>query len=118
MKLLERFYDPTSGEICLDGKEIKSLNLKSLREKIGFVGQEPVLFSTTVKENIKFGLSSAQRDLEPAAIDKLIEEACKSANAWDFISKLPSGLDTQVGESAGKISGGQKQVSLPFFYLK
>jgi ATP-binding cassette subfamily B (MDR/TAP) protein 1 len=80
-----------------------------LREKIGFVGQEPVLFSATVRENIMHGLSSSQRTLEGAAIEILIEDACKAANAWSFIAKLPKGLDTQVGESAGKISGGQKQ---------
>jgi ABC-type multidrug transport system fused ATPase/permease subunit len=119
VKLLERFYDPVDGEIFLDGLEIKTINIATLRAQIGFVGyfklffllcrQEPVLFSTSIRENIMYGLNTHQRTLEPTAIETLVEEACKAANAWDFISKLPSGLDTQVGESAGKISGGQKQ---------
>ena len=100
--LLERFYDPTSGSVTLDGADLKTLNLKWLRKQLGLVSQEPTLFVGTVAENIQMGL--------PGASQADIEEAAKLANAHDFILKrLNEGYNTQVGLGGGKLSGGQKQ---------
>jgi len=100
--LLERFYDPMSGTVMLDGVDIKSLNLRWLRSKIGLVAQEPVLFEGSVVENIRYGKREAS---EPE-----VEEAARLANAHDFITtNLSDGYDTQVGLRGGKLSGGQKQ---------
>ncbi|XP_044151274.1 ATP-dependent translocase ABCB1-like isoform X2 [Bufo gargarizans] len=104
IQLLQRFYDTydtTKGEITLDGHDIRSLNIKWLRDNIGLVGQEPVLFATTIKENICFG-----RD---GVTDTEIEQAAREANAYDFISKLPEKFNTMVGERGTQLSGGQKQ---------
>eukprot|EP01018_Ginkgo_biloba_P022708 Gb_36497 [translate_table: standard] len=99
--LLERFYDPVGGEILLDGVNIKTLQLKWLRDQIGLVSQEPALFATSIRENILFGKEGASMDLLIAA--------AKSANAHNFISNLPEGYDTLVGERGVQMSGGQKQ---------
>ena len=100
--LLERFYDPTSGSVTLDGADLKTLNLKWLREQLGLVSQEPTLFVGTVAENIQMGM--------PSATQAEIEEAATLANAHDFIMKrLNDGYGTQVGLGGGKLSGGQKQ---------
>eukprot|EP01018_Ginkgo_biloba_P008961 Gb_02469 [translate_table: standard] len=99
--LLERFYDPVGGEILLDGVNIKALQLKWLRDQMGLVTQEPALFATSIKENILFGK-------EGASMDQLIA-AAKSANAHNFISNLPEGYDTLVGERGVQMSRGQKQ---------
>eukprot|EP01018_Ginkgo_biloba_P008960 Gb_02468 [translate_table: standard] len=99
--LLERFYDPVGGEILLDGVNIKTLQLKWLRDQMGLVSQEPALFATSIKENILFGK-------EGANMDQLIA-AAKSANTHNFISNLPQGYDTLVGERGVQMSGGQKQ---------
>ncbi|XP_044151480.1 ATP-dependent translocase ABCB1-like [Bufo gargarizans] len=101
IQLLQRFYDPTEGEITLDGHDIRSLNVKWLRDNIGLIGQEPVLFGTTISENIRFG-----RD---EVTDEEIEQAAREANAYDFISRLPDKFNTMVGERGGQLSGGQKQ---------
>ena len=101
VQLLQRLYDPDSGEILLDGQNLRNLNVGWLRDNIGIVGQEPVLFDCTIKENIRY----AKQD----ATEKEIEEACREANAYEFISKLPKGLDTMVGEGGAQLSGGQKQ---------
>ncbi|XP_039593521.1 ATP-dependent translocase ABCB1-like isoform X2 [Polypterus senegalus] len=101
IQLLQRFYDPLGGEITLDGQDIRTLNVKWLRENIGIVSQEPVLFATTIAENIRYGREDAT--------DAEIEQAIKEANAYDFISKLPDGLNTMVGERGAQLSGGQKQ---------
>ena len=89
------------GEVLLDGTNIRTLNMKWLRSQIGLVNQEPALFATTIRENILYGKADAS--------DTEIEEACKSANAHTFISALPQGYHTQVGERGGQMSGGQKQ---------
>ncbi|KAK4286054.1 hypothetical protein QN277_002665 [Acacia crassicarpa] len=99
--LLERFYDPVEGEILLDGHKINKLQLKWLRSQLGLVNQEPVLFATTIKDNILFGK-------EGASMDSVIA-AAKAANAHDFIVKLPDGYETQVGQFGFQLSGGQKQ---------
>ncbi|KAI3474839.1 hypothetical protein Pfo_030150, partial [Paulownia fortunei] len=99
--LLQRFYDPLGGEILLDGVAINKLQLKWLRSQMGLVSQEPALFATSIKENILFGK-------EDASMEEVIEVA-KASNAHNFISQLPLGYDTQVGERGVQLSGGQKQ---------
>ncbi|KAJ8750162.1 hypothetical protein K2173_014077 [Erythroxylum novogranatense] len=99
--LLQRFYDPLGGEILLDGLPVDKLQLKWLRSQMGLVSQEPALFATTIKENILFGK-------EDATMEEVVE-AAKASNAHNFISQLPQGYDTQVGERGVQISGGQKQ---------
>ena len=102
IQLIERFYDPSSGSITLDGTDIKTLNVKWLRSQLGLVSQEPVLFQGTVAENIRYG--------KPEATQKDIEEAARNANAHAFItSELADGYTTDVGMRGGKLSGGQKQ---------
>ncbi|KAJ3116721.1 tRNA N6-adenosine threonylcarbamoyltransferase [Phlyctochytrium bullatum] len=110
VKLLERFYNPVAGTVKLDGRDISALNVSWLREQIGFVGQEPVLFDLTVKQNILFGLPTAViRSKSMKELDDMVQEACIMANAWGFIQTLPEGLDTSVGEAGSMLSGGQKQ---------
>ncbi|KAH7852213.1 hypothetical protein Vadar_021852 [Vaccinium darrowii] len=99
--LLQRFYDPQEGEICVDGVAIDKLQLKWLRSQMGLVSQEPALFATSIKENILFGKEDA--DMEE------VIAAAKASNAHNFISQLPQGYDTQVGERGVQMSGGQKQ---------
>ena len=99
MKLLERFYDPTNGTVSLDGVDIKDLNVRYLRSRIGYVGQEPTLFATSIAQNIRYG--------NPSATQEQIEEAAKLANAHDFITSFPEGYKTQVGDKGAQISGGK-----------
>nr|XP_043637818.1 putative multidrug resistance protein [Erigeron canadensis] len=101
INLLERFYDPLEGEILLDNINIKSLQLNWLRKQMGLVSQEPILFATSIKENIMFGK-------EDATSEEIVEASIK-ANAHDFITQLPNGYDTLVGELGTQMSGGQKQ---------
>ncbi|CAM6102646.1 unnamed protein product [Calypogeia fissa] len=101
VSLIERFYDPVAGEVLLDGHDIKKLNLKWLRGRIGLVNQEPALFATTIAANILYGKDNATQEE--------IEAAAKGANAHSFIEKLPLGYQTQVGERGIQLSGGQKQ---------
>nr|APD26515.1 ATP-binding cassette transporter subfamily B member 1-like X11 protein [Brachionus koreanus] len=101
LHLLLRFYDPNSGSIEIDNVDIKDLNLQWLREQISLVSQEPILFSTSIKDNIRIGRLDAT-DLE-------VEQAAKNANAHDFIMKFNNKYDTQVGERGTQLSGGQKQ---------
>ncbi|CAE6071221.1 unnamed protein product [Arabidopsis arenosa] len=101
ISLLQRFYDPLAGEILIDGVSIDKLQVKWLRSQMGLVSQEPALFATTIKENILFGK-------EDASMDDVVE-AAKASNAHNFISELPHGYETQVGERGVQMSGGQKQ---------
>ncbi|CAA3003403.1 ABC transporter B family member 9-like [Olea europaea subsp. europaea] len=101
ISLLERFYDPDAGEVLIDGVNLKMLKLKWIRGKMGLVSQEPILFATTLKENILYGKANAS--------DEEIRTAIELANAAKFIDKLPQGLDTMVGEHGTQLSGGQKQ---------
>ncbi|NXQ45741.1 ABCBB protein, partial [Catharus fuscescens] len=101
IQLIQRFYDPTDGMITLDGHDIRSLNIQWLRSQIGIVEQEPVLFATTIAENIRYG-----RD--EATMEDIIT-AAKQANAYNFIMGLPQQFDTHVGEGGSQMSGGQKQ---------
>ena len=110
ISLIERFYDPLAGSVCLDGLDIRDLNLKWLRTQIGLVSQEPVLFSTTIHKNVEHGLvGTPHQDASPEERLRLVVEACIKANADGFISKLPLGYDTLVGERGYLLSGGQKQ---------
>ncbi|CAN6271741.1 unnamed protein product [Urochloa humidicola] len=99
--LIERFYDPISGVVDIDGRDIKTYNLQALRKHIGLVSQEPTLFADTIRENIVYGTEMAS--------EEQIENAVKSANAHDFISSLKDGYDTWCGERGVQLSGGQKQ---------
>jgi ABC transporter fused permease/ATP-binding protein len=99
--LVSRFYDPNAGRIEIDHIPIESLDSTWLRRQIGVVAQEPILFATTVIENIRYG--------KPDATEEEVRTAAKAANALDFIMALPGGFDTQVGERGVRLSGGQKQ---------
>ena len=101
IQLLQRFYDPDQGEIFLDGIDIKTMKRLEFRKSIALVPQDPVIFATTIMENIRFG--------NPEANDEEIFQAARSAAAHDFISELPQGYDTFVGERGIILSGGQKQ---------
>ncbi|KAM7521367.1 hypothetical protein LguiA_011269 [Lonicera macranthoides] len=101
ISLIERFYDPHAGQVLIDGTNLKEFQLKWIREKIGLVSQEPVLFSSSIKDNIAYGKDGATAEE--------IRAAAELANAAKFIDKLPQGLDTMVGEHGTQLSGGQKQ---------
>lgn len=101
VNLVPRFYDPTSGDIYIDGHNLKDIKQKSLRQQMGIVLQEPFLFNDTVKTSIAYG--------KIGATDEEIIEASKAANAHDFIEQLPKGYDTVIGERGVKMSGGQRQ---------
>ncbi|KAJ8255334.1 hypothetical protein GJAV_G00203690 [Gymnothorax javanicus] len=101
VQLIQRFYDPKEGMVTLDGHDIRGLNIQWLRSLIGIVEQEPVLFATTIAENIRFG--------RPGVSMEEIVKAAKEANAYNFIMDLPQKFDTLVGEGGGQMSGGQKQ---------
>ncbi|KAI4881858.1 hypothetical protein NFI96_011953 [Prochilodus magdalenae] len=101
VRLLERFYQPQSGEILLDEKRLLDYKDQYLHEKIAVVSQEPVLFARSIRENIKYG--------RPEASDKDMDDATKLANAYKFVNEFPDKFDTDAGEKGGKVSGGQKQ---------
>ncbi|KAG8902517.1 GTPase-activating protein, partial [Tulasnella sp. 408] len=110
VSLVERFYDPISGTVKLDGVDIKQLNVKWLRQQIGLVQQEPSLFATTIRNNVAHGLigSRFENETEEEKFQR-VKDACVKANADSFIQKLPQGYDTLVGERGFLLSGGQKQ---------
>jgi ATP-binding cassette, subfamily B (MDR/TAP), member 1 len=99
--LLERFYDPLEGSVEYFGEDIKTLNVSWYRDQLGYVGQEPTLFNDTIARNIAYGAPEASRTD--------IEEACRQANAHDYIVEFPEGYDTPVGQRGTQLSGGQKQ---------
>ncbi|HEY1359697.1 MAG TPA: ABC transporter ATP-binding protein [Thermoleophilaceae bacterium] len=101
-KLVARFYDPTSGRILLDGRDLRTLAQRSLRSQLGVVPQEGFLFSGTIRDNISFG--------RPEASDEEVETAARAVGAHEFISRLPDGYDTEVGERGGHLSAGQRQL--------
>ena len=107
--LLERFYEPVAGTITADGHDLQNLNLRWLRRQMGYVGQEPVLFNTTVYENIRHGLAGSHLDESPQRVRERVVSAAKLANAHNFISALPEGYETEVGEKGMRLSGGQRQ---------
>lgn len=108
--LLERFYQPLSGLITIDGVNLLDLDVKWLRQHISLVSQEPTLFNVTIYENITYGLIGTQWEhADDAKKMELVEYACRQANAWDFVQLLTDGIHTNVGESGMLLSGGQKQ---------
>ena len=101
MALLQRFYDPSAGSITIGGQAITDVSVQALRAGIGLVSQEPVLFAASIRENVRFGKLDAT--------DEEVEEACRKANAHDFVSRMDKGYDTEVGPKGSQVSGGQKQ---------
>src|SRR3990167_9314084 len=101
IQLVERYYDPAQGQVLIDGRDIKDYNLVSLRRFVGYVGQEPVLFAMSVRENLLMA--------KPTATEVELVEALKKANAWIFVQKLENKIDTYVGAGGSQLSGGQKQ---------
>lgn len=109
ISLIERFYDPESGGVFFNGRNIKDLDPKWYHNQIAIVQQEPVLFSGTIRENICYGVNFD--GLDSAQIDVQIDDACRQANAYNFIhdeTQFPKGYETVVGERGVKLSGGQK----------
>ena len=102
ISLLERFYNPHTGRILLNGMDIKEFRLSWLRQQMGLVGQEPILFNESIRANIAYGK-------EGIATEEEITAAAKASNAHQFICALPEGYDTHVGERGTQLSGGQKQ---------
>jgi subfamily B ATP-binding cassette protein MsbA len=101
LDLLGRFYEPTEGRITVDGTDLREFSITSLRESLGIVSQETVLFHDTVRANIAYGM--------PDVSDEAVERAARAANAHDFVTALPDGYDTVVGERGAELSGGQRQ---------
>ncbi|HMV65171.1 MAG TPA: ATP-binding cassette domain-containing protein, partial [Rhodocyclaceae bacterium] len=111
VSLLARFFNPEAGHILLDGAPIDALPLSALRARIAMVGQQVVLFDDSVAANIAYG----RPDIPRAAI----EHAARAAHAWEFIEKLPQGLDTPIGENGARLSGGQRQrIAIARAFLK
>ncbi|KAK9467519.1 P-loop containing nucleoside triphosphate hydrolase protein [Lipomyces arxii] len=108
--ILERFYQPVSGSVTIDGHEIDEVNISWLRQQIALVSQEPTLFSCSVYENVAYGLIGTKyENVSEDEKRKLVTVACEQSNAMSFINDLPDGLDTNVGERGFLMSGGQKQ---------
>ena len=101
MNLLQRLWDPTGGRVAIDGQDIRHATLESLRDSIGVVFQESLLFNRSIRENLRIG--------RPNATDAQIEQACRAADAHDFITRQPQGYETMVGERGATLSGGQRQ---------
>jgi len=99
--LITRFYDVNQGKISIDGLDIRDLTIKSLRNQLGIVTQDAILFNETIKNNMLLGVETAS--------DEQIIDALKIANAWEFVEELPQGIETNIGDSGNKLSGGQKQ---------
>jgi len=111
VSLLPRLYDPSSGSIKIDGRDIREYSVFSLRSLISVVSQEMVLFNATVRDNIGYGRAGAS--------DESVISAAKKAHAWEFIEKMPQGLDTVIGDRGFKISGGERQrLSIARAFLK
>jgi ATP-binding cassette subfamily B protein len=109
--LIPRFYEATAGRITVDGKDIRTLSIKSLRDNIGMVQQDVYLFAGSVYDNIAYG--------KPGATREEVIQAAQNANAHEFISELPHGYDTDIGQRGIKLSGGQKQrLSIARVFLK
>jgi ATP-binding cassette subfamily B protein len=99
--LLLRFYDPQSGAITLDGVDLSRCDPREVRRHLALVPQDPVIFATSVAENVRYG--------RPGASDEEVLEACRAAHALEFVERLPQGIATQLGERGVKLSGGQRQ---------
>ena len=101
-KLVARFYDPNSGRVLVDGHDLRTVTMHSLRSQMGIVPQEAFLFSGTIADNLAFG--------RPDASEEELRDAARAVGAWDFISALPEGLNTQIGERGVQLSAGQRQL--------
>jgi ATP-binding cassette subfamily B protein len=111
LNLLMRFYDPTSGEVRLDGKDVREYRIADLRKQFAVVLQEPVLFAASIAENIAYG--------KPDGSDEEIVAAAQAAASHEFILNLPEGYETQVGERGSRLSGGERQrISLARAFLR
>ena len=111
VSLIPRFYDVSAGAIRVDGWDVRRLRVRSLRQHVSMVLQDPILFSGTIRENILYG--------NPEADDAAVEAAAEAANALEFISRLPNGFDTEVGERGAFLSGGQRQrITIARAFLK
>jgi subfamily B ATP-binding cassette protein MsbA len=99
--LIPRFYDPTSGSVRIDGRDTRDMSIRSLRNLLGIVTQETILFNDTVRNNIAYGL-------QDVSLEKVVE-AAKAANAHEFVSALPEGYDTVIGDRGVRLSGGERQ---------
>lgn len=96
-----RYYDCTKGSITVNDRNIRTININNFRRKIGFVGQEPVLFAMTIQDNLRIA--------DPNLTKEEIITALKKANAWEFVEKMEQGIETYVGANGAQLSGGQKQ---------
>jgi ABC-type multidrug transport system fused ATPase/permease subunit len=101
VSLIPRFYDATAGRVLIDGIDVRDYHVRSLRDKIAIVLQDPVLFAGSIAENLRYGRLDATREE--------IEEAARAAHAHEFISRLPKGYDTEIAEAGGSLSGGERQ---------
>jgi ATP-binding cassette subfamily B protein len=101
INLIPRFYDPTAGAVLIDGVDIRTVTVKSLRDHIGIVLQDTILFASTVRENLAFG--------RPEATEAEVEAAARAAHAHEFVAALPEGYATRIGERGVTLSGGQRQ---------
>jgi subfamily B ATP-binding cassette protein MsbA len=111
LNLIPRFYDPTEGRVSIDGRDVRSVTMTSLRDRIALVTQEPFLFDDTIRANIAYARPDASQDQ--------IEQAAREAAAHDFILELPQGYDTSVGEAGARLSGGQRQrIAIARAFLK
>lgn len=104
INLLSRFYDPSPGHIAINKRPIRDMKLREYRRNLALVQQEPVLYQGTIRENVAMGLAESEE-----ATEAQLEQACRDANIFDFVSSLPQGLDTEVGHRGVKLSGGQRQ---------
>jgi len=105
VQLIERFYDPSSGQILLDGQDISELNVQDYRKQLALVSQEPTLYAGTIRFNVLLGAVKPVEEVSQEEIDR----ACKDANIYDFIMSLPKQFETEVGGKGSQLSGGQKQ---------
>ena len=110
IQLLEKFYDPDAGFIALDGEDIQSLDTNQYRSHMSLVSQQPELYQGTIRENILIGLSEKETaGADEESLNDALDEACKSANIYDFMASLPDGLNTDLGVEGKLLSGGQRQ---------
>jgi len=105
IQLIERFYDPISGSVMIDGSNVSNLNVERYREHLALVSQEPTLYAGTIRFNVLLGAIKPQDEVT----QEEIEAACRDANILDFIQSLPNGFETEVGGKGSQLSGGQKQ---------
>ncbi|KAK6837759.1 hypothetical protein RU639_001706 [Aspergillus parasiticus] len=109
LALIQRWYDPLQGNVLLGGHNVRQLNLRWMRSKVGLVTQEPLLLDTSIHDNIVYGLGAEADQLDHHTIVSKVYEAAKLANIHDFILSLPGGYSTRVGQAGGLLSGGQRQ---------